>query len=806
MNQDKFYINNQLVEINESLVIPITYSIADYRNPQQRKRSSSGTVEIPGTIPNKRIFSSAYNLSLTDTGDQLGFDLDPSVRIPARYIKNGKEIFNGLARLLEVKIKDGNYTFEVVLFSDFVNIIKQLGDIMVGELDWSEYDHALNLTNVQNSWSTSIKVNGVDTTNYTLGKPDGFGYWYPIIDYGYNSSLLTFELNDLVPHVYFREIFTKAFGDLGYTIESDFFDSDMFRALVFGFGGGEKEMLPPVDVTDRRTQYDFDGLLTRTGGSSILWGPDPTTGVATYFFTAGGLFGLNNFSETLTTDNYSQYNNTTGKIKVQQSGTYNLNLNYSYDIRGFFSDAGVSSSSRVQSRLEVWKNGSRIGFTPWSYVNTGSSWNNVTGNKDFSLSLSSGDEVEVKVWIYVNGTASHTSNFSFTTELDYSTVSVDLTSTNSIYLEGDTITISRFLPQTKVAEFILGVINTFNLYIDDADEDGIIKIEPLNEFYFDISEQEVWTDILDYSKEISIKSPSLNAAKTYSFMFEEEKDFYQAKYRDNFGKGYGDYVYESNNEYNTKKTVYKIPFSQTCPVEITPGYVIPRIVSIDSVTNIVSPYKGKAKFYFNNGLKNGSFSIRTASGINSFTQYPQAHHSYGHIAYPSFDANFEKPEEVYYVYNRFKNSNLFENYHRINIEELTSIDAKVLKAFFKLNDNYINTKMFRRFVNINGVLYKKNIINEYDATGNETTQVELLKVLETTENSSGGGGDIPDPRVISRIPERGRVILIGANPRLDPRTVLEGGGVINGGRNTAMEEAPVMLQLRAIAEPTLEPE
>ena len=63
------YINNEIVDLSEEVTIPISYSIADFKNPESRKRSVSKTIKLVGTQKNKRIFSSAYNLSLTNTGD-----------------------------------------------------------------------------------------------------------------------------------------------------------------------------------------------------------------------------------------------------------------------------------------------------------------------------------------------------------------------------------------------------------------------------------------------------------------------------------------------------------------------------------------------------------------------------------------------------------------------------------------------------------------------------------------------------------------------------------------------------------------
>lgn len=775
MSKNRLYIQGQEVDLDDSISIPLNYSIADFKSPETRKRSVSKTIVLPSTQNNKNIFSSSYQLALTDNGNNLGFDFNPNVRVEARYIKNGREIFKGLCRLLEVKLLNGNYYFEVVLFSDFVNIIKQMGETLVSEMDWKEYNHDLDLSNITNSWNTSVKVNGADITNYTGVNPDGFGYWYPIIDYGYSASLFTYNLNDLVPLIYVKETFEKAFERLGYTIDSDFFDTDMFKALTWGFGGGKKEMLPPVDVANRRVEYDYSGVISRVGNSVQLTG-NPT-GLNWFFYNTGGMYNLNDLTDTVVTDLYSQYNSTTGKIVAQKSGAYNLNIDFDILIRGYFSTVLSDNDSNV--RVEIYKNGSMISNTPYQNIVSGGTYNSFIFTDDFSLSLIAGDEVEVKLSVLTVGYIYSTTPFTYTVDVDFDNYAVTLTSLNGIFQEGDTINLSRFIPKMKTSDFVKGIIKMFNLYVSEPDDDGVIKIEPIQEYY---DGEDNWTEILDHSKEISIKPASVNSAKFYNFKFTEDNDYYKNKYLKEYGSGYGDYVFESKNEFSTKEIDFIVPFAQTCPVKISSvsKLVIPRIVNIDDGTQKVTEYKGKARIYFNNGLRTANVSINDSTGLNSYTTYPQAHHSYGDINNMDFDLNFAKPFNHFYTFSYYKNNNIFSKYQKLTIEEQTAIDSKILRAYFKLTESDIDSEMFRRVVNINGVLYRKNVITDFDATGYETTRVELYKVLETTEI------DIPNPEVIPTTPDTDSVPII-----FSPSGVGVGVPVLNGGKNTGLAEIPI---------------
>ena len=766
------YINNQIVDLSEEVTIPISYSIADFKKPESRKRSVSKTIKLVGTQKNKRIFSSAYNLSLTDTGDLRGFDFNPNTKVKARYIKNGIEIFNGFLKLLNVTIEKGNYTFEVVLFSDFVNIIKGMADIKTNELDWSEYEHILTQNNVVNSWSTSVIKNGIATNNYTAGKPDGFGYWYPVIDYAYNnSSLHTIKLENFVPYVYVKETFIKCFEalDSGYTIDSSFFDTDRIKALTWGFGGGEKKSVPPADQLNRRVTYDFDNSFTDNyNGYGLTYG-----GTTSYSFTMFRRYILNQFVNTQVNDNYLQYDATNGKITVLKSGNYNLNLVYN-SIVGYTVNSGTATGNlNIVSRVFV--NGILKGTSaPLLFSGTSVLFSQ---NTNTNLSLKAGDEVYTD--FYVTGVLNGTTPFNFDLNFDLNNdFNLDLTSKNGIYLQGDVISLNRFLPSLKCSDFVKGVITMFNLYVSEPDEDGVIKVEPLDDYY---NGEVNYTDLLDHSKAINIRPSVTDSAKNYVFKFEEDNDFFNAEYLKSYGEGYGNYTYMTDNEYSNETIEYKVPFAQTVPKEISTGYILPKIVDSDNGIDF-KPYKGKPRIFFNNGLKsfNLGWQVADSSGTTFYSSYPQAHHSYNNTNNPSFDLNFNKPLEVLYNYNNYVNNNLFNEFHRVNIVEQTSVDGKILTAYFKINENTIGD--FSTLVNINGVLYRKNTITDYDANGYETTKIELYKVLETNEFS------LSNPVIVSSITK-------GTTLVSSPKGVGGGTSILRGGKNSTLAQNPKLLQL-----------
>lgn len=170
-------INGVKLDISESLFVPLNYAISDARNPEKRKRNTSQVIALPGTKRNKDFFFSAWNLGASDEkGDGVGFNFDPTIKYAARYFEKDQVIFDGTASLDTVDITAENETFNVILYSNVVDVFQNLGDLTLPELDWSAYSHTLSIANIVASWSA----------------PVGSGYLYGLIDFGFTNDLLSY--------------------------------------------------------------------------------------------------------------------------------------------------------------------------------------------------------------------------------------------------------------------------------------------------------------------------------------------------------------------------------------------------------------------------------------------------------------------------------------------------------------------------------------------------------------------------------------------------------------------------------------
>jgi len=741
------------LDLSERVPFPLNYSIADAKEPQKRKRNYSKEIVLPGTQKNLSFFSSTYQLALSTLNgtSTVGFNYDPTIRVSAKYYNGGVLIFDGLIRLNEVAINDGDYSFKCTMFSNFIDLFMSLGNRKISELGWSEYTHILNRTNVINSFDTSVIVNGVATSNFSGGLPMGFGYHYGLVDYGYTRvSPKTFSTTDLVPMVYCKEVMDKCLELSGnnITYSSDYLDSLLFKKELLGFGGGEKVALTASEVTNRRVNITSLFSDTRSFNHYFKQG-----NIYKYLVsTSWNLLDNNNGSTpTLITDNFDQFffdhNNTSAGnyngISVRKQGLYNLNANF--PLRIAFDNFGnqVYTSGFINVRFTTYKNGSVLD----TYVvqQTSLATLNQTFTYDYNVQLNAGDVIIFGIQVYADLTLTQTASAIYvnnplviTVEENPTPFTVDFTSVQTSLQDGDPVDISRFIPDMKASTFFEAQILKANLYFSDPNELGIVKIEPLSNFYLDTDEFWDITDIVDHSKEITIKPASSIEGKVYKFQWLNDNDYDNTLYRSYFDINYGDNWYVVPSTFQTGERVYQLPFSQSIPTDEVFPFVAPRIISYDPSTDIKKPYKGKARLYLWNGLKSGSWRLKDnlGTGKTDLNSYPCVHH-FDNFENPAFDLNWGLPILFAYNATSVTTDNFYTRYHERFVKEMTGKDSKIITLYARITNADINKLDFAKLIMLNGVLFRLNLISDFDSNVTDSTKIELVKIIEASATAGG---------------------------------------------------------------------
>lgn len=773
----EIYIDNTLLDMPEEGVnFPLNYSIADIKQPDKRQQSFSKTIVLPSTKTNDKLFTHAFNVNRSG-----GYNANS--KASCLVIQDGVEVFNGYARLSKIKQSAvRKFSYEVVIYGSLANLFFDIGKDKLGSLDFSEFNHEYTKENQENSWDTSIIENS-SAVPFEYGN----GYVYPLIDYGYSANQVDYKVTELYPALYVKEVWDKIFSTYGYTYDSTFINSARFKRLIFPFTR-ERLELSNKQIEDRMFQAQNSAkqeiqltLTNGVGNAEVIEFDNDSTG--------------GNF------DNGGNYNTGTFTFTVPDTGYYTMVAPVYFGIRLVPDTSGVAVTPTFTNILliqcDILVNGSVIanqatvvgmGNVP-SFTTSYESANQVAqpdpnniwaNGQDPNYSnrtyitlnnqlLTSGDTVTVRFWTnssmqnaWTNGVDKFVDGSSNYYDGDYyiqvKTGSIFYNKINNVVLaEGGTVDMNTILPvDIEIKSLLNSLIKMFNLYVEqDNNNENNYFIEPRNDFYDNgVAVDFDSTDKLAFDREQEITPMGALDAGRYLWTYKEDKDYYNQKYIESWGEIYGQHFEDVQNDFIKNEIKTEVIFSPT-PVADT-GFsdmVMPRIFQQDS-NGSIKPYASNMRILQYTGLRNitgQQWNHIGASATTSYTNYPYC----GHLDdpfNPTFDLNFGVVKEVYYddTYTtlNWTNANVFNEYHKQFIDEITNENSILFSGYFNLTPKDVYDLDFRNNYYFLQAYWRLNKVIDYNANANSLTKCEFLKLKNvspfaaTTGEVIGGADDI----------------------------------------------------------------
>jgi hypothetical protein len=692
------------LDLTDGVATPLNYSISDIREPNKRKRNFSKEIVLPATMNNIEFFKGSFNLTLSGTGAFF----DPTIQVEAQLYKDDFVVMRGLIQLKSVTINNGSATFQVLIYSEAVDVFLSLSNIKVSELDWSAYNHTLNKTNIENTWATS----------------NGSGYYYPMIDKGNRPSNLVWRTTDFVPYVYLREAFIKCFEFAGVDITGAFVNSARFSQVLFGYGGGELVSLPASEIQNRQVQLSNVEM-------NAVYEPNFSNGFNDIFIQSSFNIPINNnlISAATEVDLLNQWNN--GVFTAQYPGQYELTFNLS-GLRLEFGGVIQQPSSTFTATLRMFKNGAfqqdySVGFThtaPNTFIDL-----NFSNLPVINLSLLSGEQITFELRIFIRTQTDVDLTINDTTiggviQFDFTSVAIS---------DGDDVVINRFIPDMTCADLVMNTFRQFNLYMTDIDDDTV-EILPFPNFYSPTNQFDDWSELVDLGKDIIVKPAANEYGKRVKFTFAEINETDAVNYFDRWAKRYGDYINNQGSYFAKDDKEIKLGW----------GTIIPYNIPADNINQLIAP-----RFYIQDGVNEKAckavarvmnrlpqqaiasgwtFQNAAQTSPTNPTTYPLVHH-FNSISAPTFDLNFMLVDEVFYVATVATTVNAFSEYYFDMINEIVSPESKLVELFVYLTPEDIKNLSFKRLKMIDGALFRLNKVVDFDSDIAATTKVELIKVL-----------------------------------------------------------------------------
>lgn len=262
----------------ETTGIAINYALEDPENFSQKQSSTSFGLEIPATIANDKAFNTFWNPNIEDlTADEIYKSL-----MDASITANGVQIMKGLAILTSAEHTNKPEKYTVDIYGNNGDWLLQMQNLTLWDC-LSTVTHSFDVATIVASWTNYM--NGGTPTEYVYTP---VRYRQPFGNNGgnLNNSILPdsmVTIFDLKPSLSIYAILQRGFNQFGYSIKSDFINSNFFKRLTMPWTWGDF-----FDVTSQL----LDALRFKAVGAAPAAPPisfrPPVTDPRWFGFTTGG--------------------------------------------------------------------------------------------------------------------------------------------------------------------------------------------------------------------------------------------------------------------------------------------------------------------------------------------------------------------------------------------------------------------------------------------------------------------------------------------------------------------------------------
>tara|TARA_R110000824_G_scaffold357651_2_gene545225 strand:- start:474 stop:2489 length:2016 start_codon:yes stop_codon:yes gene_type:complete len=661
-----------------------------------------------------------------------GLIFNPYVRTQCVLKQDGFILFQGYLRLIDVKDKDGEISYNVNLYSEVIVLADVLKDKTFTDLSFLELEHTYNITNIKNSWESVgagnglLLTNSLTNTSFAYDSVTGFNNTqvlkYPYIDWNHQLEVdggvptLTNTEVGFRPCIQLKYLIDKIFADtLQFNYTSEFFNSTDFKKLFMDFNWGENDYgaIAQYSGFNNRDFTDYGFFSLHCCGWKAVEFDDSVSGDDSYWDAT-----LHRFT----------------------SPANNLNVSVSFLIE-IFND--VLSAHSVQLRIAHYNsNGSLVAQFGYADQSIPSKANRkIIGS--FNTIVNEGD--------YIVG--------------EYAVPSYgDLWLTNESYLNIDwnNVSVDAYVLLNEIRgelgqwDFLKGIMTMFNLVtlVDENDPNNIL-IEPYKDIFINSTNcstttqeltlacrsiQHDWTDKVDVS-EMELKPLSdLNRNTTFQFA-EDEDDFLFGVYKAaQNGHLYGSEDYESALTPQNLKTIFQgikeitaEPFaaSVVAPLmDIYHEFVVPRIYARDDA-GVCTSFENSPRILYNNGIRTmatDTYKVKTQNAVAGETldHFLQFSHlsEIPSVSLTSTDFYFASHQLIPDV-GVAPIDNLFFTYWLPYIGELYNADTRMMTLKVNLSPSDVASFKFYDTIFIKNRVFRCNRI---DYKPNDLATVEFILI------------------------------------------------------------------------------
>ena len=703
--------NGQVIcDLYQEEDIPLTLSVDDFKNVTEQVKSYSKDFSLPATKRNNRIFNNMFDVTRADDG----VIFNPYVKTACILKQDGFIIFEGYLRLIDVKDKEGEISYNVNLYSEVIALADVLKDRTFSQLDFSELNHLYNYSNIRNSWQGILDlINPLPSDSFagSTGATTTNVLKYPFIDWNHQFSIDT-NGNPVLPNleaafrpcIKIKYLIQNIFAATDFNYTSEFFDSADFDKLYMDFNWGGDNTPVTIDGSGIGKP-----LVSQTATTAFA-----TIEVADNNYTAD--FGYSSGIYTALQDNQS----------------------YTFDYFWLCNCTGTGAWT-AEFRWKLVLSGI-TSYTPIQTV-TGSGTQPFVGTSGiFTQVLDDGDTISPEFRITAVG-------FTFVVlGMDYIATSV-VTATTS-----GTAATSASILQTLRGElgqwdFLKGIMTMFNLVsMKDENNPSNILIEPYNDIFVTnpLTKELDWTNKVDVS-EMSL-NPLTDLNKNTIFQFvEDDEDYTFMIYKfSTSGHLYGSKKWDASTSGTAtgrptvlqgKEEIVAEPFAATVSKQLESqwfDFIVPTIYAVNEDLTSAG-FDNSPRIFYTNGvesLQSCTYYVPAQNGVaattaeEDFLQF--SHLSDIPATTPATDKDFVfESSQLFSGVGNPPVDNLFNSYWATYFTELYHADTRTMMLKVNLNPSDIATFKFYDKVFIRNRIFR---VNKIEYKPNSLSKVEFILI------------------------------------------------------------------------------
>jgi hypothetical protein len=675
-------IDGNEIELYENEPVNLSYQFSNLQEINASSSNFSQTFRVPLTKKNQDYFGPVNEFGLIP-------DWDPKTKVDAELSYNTIPVMRGFVQVKAIYVQKGKYAdVELVFFGETANLSRDIGDGMLTDLDLSAYDHTLNATNIEASWTGSLSSGAI-----RYGLPDKGQNW---TSDNLWSSTNPLEHGDFTPYFRASKLLEEILDNAGYEMDSTFFTRQSNLYLLMNRGNRT-----PIGVGAASPESETFAIGLASNATLFnIDGPEITDFVETSpFYDTNG-------------------NVASGVYTAPFRGFYTFRANITYSVA---SPHSITMGSIIDGTAQV--SGDQ-GYWPLLVQESGSGSITKTSHP---ILLDQGDTFAIGFEVSDNG---HSVTFTGTNQLAPGGTSLELLEITEP-LSGQTVDVEANMPEMKQIDFVSGLQKMFNLvFIPDRNNPKKLYIEPFNDYLASGAKKD-WTNKIDLSKDLTIEPTTDLQSRRYEWTHSNGKDLVNDLVFKNASRVYGRYrVDDPENDFASGTKEIKSPFAPHVASYI-PGtnYAVHRmLVDTEQADKRIKNPLPRLAFW--NGTPSGQINYyeddnstpATATDYPAFSQYSALN-----ATVTSEDLGYG-PEKPFHIIQANPLNTLYYQYWSPFVNQLYSSDARKLTAFFRLTRADIATFEFSDKIYLKDTYWRILSIS-YDATSDDLVKVELLKML-----------------------------------------------------------------------------